>query len=409
MPYRKSKPWGYNKPTLGSMIQAGHPLAKFLVGAWIFNESAGKSVFDATRISPVGVLSGNVSFQNSPIRKALRTSTSGDSGTVTVGSYTAATNIRTLTLISKVYPVALNNNNRDTIIRKASSTNETIGWGMYMSGTAGNEVLEFDQAWSGAIGRWKTPTNASLKLNKVQTVAISYDGSSTSNDPLMYLDGISQTVTETTAPSGTISSDSGQNLTLGGRGASFDNNSKAWFAYIYFFRAILSPAAIMSIHENPYQIFISSSRRIISQPNLAAAITGTVTTATETDIVAGGKTIIITLTGDTWIAAGALSFDLVRQDIIDGLTSAQSETLGWNNTVKILQGVSGVARTSDTVVTITLDAQVTYSITADETITVTVPASALTGAQAIVATPTFTITNVSANVFPSKLCLMGVG
>lgn len=124
-----------------------------------------------------------------------------------------------------------------------------------------------------------------------------------------------------------------------------------------------------------------------------AAITGTVTNDTESDIVAGGSTIIITLTGDTWIAAGALSFDLIRQDIINGLTSAQSELLGWNNVVKALQGTAGVVRTSDTVVTITLDAQITYSITANETITVTVPDSAVSGSSAIVASPTFTVSN----------------
>ena len=65
-----------------------------------------------------------------------------------------------------------------------------------------------------------------------------------------------------------------------------------------------------------------------------AAVTGTATASiTETDVVAGGKTIIITLTGDTWIAAGAGSFDLQRDEIIAGLDSAQSELLGWNNVV----------------------------------------------------------------------------
>jgi hypothetical protein len=123
-----------------------------------------------------------------------------------------------------------------------------------------------------------------------------------------------------------------------------------------------------------------------------AALTGTVTTATETDIVNGGKTIILTLTNDTWIAAGAASFDLQRQNIINGLTSAQSETYGWNLVPKATQSVTGVVRTSDTVVTITLDAFATYNITATETITATIPATALTGAVAIVAAPTFNIT-----------------
>lgn len=127
------------------------------------------------------------------------------------------------------------------------------------------------------------------------------------------------------------------------------------------------------------------------------AVTGTITSAaTEANIVAGGKTIILTVTGDTWIAAGAASFDLIRQDIINGLTSAQSELLGWNNTVKALQGVAGVVRTSNTVVTITLDAQITYDISATETITVTVPASSLTLASATVATPTFTVSPIFA-------------
>lgn len=126
----------------------------------------------------------------------------------------------------------------------------------------------------------------------------------------------------------------------------------------------------------------------------SAALTGTVTTATETDIVTGGKTIILTLTGDTWVTAGA-TFDAQRQNIIDGIDSAQAEAAGWDAVVKATQGVAGVVRTSGTVVTITLDAQASYSITANETITATIPATALTGGVQIVASPTFTVTNAS--------------
>lgn len=124
----------------------------------------------------------------------------------------------------------------------------------------------------------------------------------------------------------------------------------------------------------------------------SAAVTGTATTGiTETDVVNGSKTIIITLTGDTWIAAGAGSFDLQRDEIIAGIDSAQSETFGWDLVPKALQSLGGVVRTSDTVVTITLDAFATYNITAQETITVTVPGTAVNGGSPIVATPTFTI------------------
>jgi hypothetical protein len=127
------------------------------------------------------------------------------------------------------------------------------------------------------------------------------------------------------------------------------------------------------------------------------ALTGTVTSATEADIVTGGKTIILTLTNDTWVASAGSQFDNQRQNIIDGLTSAGAELLGWNNEVRDKEVVASVVRTSDTVVTITLTASPLYDITALETITVTVPHEALqtTSGTDVVATPTFDVSVVA--------------
>ena len=85
-----------------------------------------------------------------------------------------------------------------------------------------------------------------------------------------------------------------------------------------------------------------------------------------------------------------IKFDDIRQDIINGLDSAQAEAAGWD-AKKALIPVSAVVRTSDTVVTITLPAIASYAITANETITATVPSTALAGGSAIVATPTIGI------------------
>lgn len=149
---------------------------------------------------------------------------------------------------------------------------------------------------------------------------------------------------------------------------------------------------------------------MLGKSRKSAVLTGTIVpTVTEADIVAGGKTLIITLTGDTWIAAGALSFDLQRDEIIAGVDSAQSEATGWDLVPKATQNVTGVVRTSNTVVTITWDAFATYNITAQETITVTVPATALVGGVAIVATPTFTVSVVAASAFLPRMTLMGAG
>lgn len=122
-----------------------------------------------------------------------------------------------------------------------------------------------------------------------------------------------------------------------------------------------------------------------------ALVTGTlVTSAVETNIVDGGTTIVITLTDDTWVSAGA-TFNAQRQAIIDGLDSAQSEANGWNVEVRDKEVVGAVVRTSPTVVTITLSAAPLYAIEANEDITITVPASALTGTSPIIASPVLTV------------------
>lgn len=146
-----------------------------------------------------------------------------------------------------------------------------------------------------------------------------------------------------------------------------------------------------------------------SSTSPSASISGTATSSiNEGDIVTGGKTIIITLTNDTWVTSGA-TFDAVRQDIIDGIDSAQSEATGWDAVVKAGESVSSVVRTSDTVVTITLSAFATYDITSTETITVTVPASSLTGGNPVVGSPTFTVSTTSPGTVQQLLMLLGIG
>jgi hypothetical protein len=123
----------------------------------------------------------------------------------------------------------------------------------------------------------------------------------------------------------------------------------------------------------------------------SAALSGTAQpNASELEIRNGGQTVILTLTGTTWAADGA-TFNAQRQNIIDGLDSAQSETYGWNNEVRDKIPVTDVIRTSDTVVTITLSAASAYAITSTETITATIPASATAASGAITASPTFEV------------------
>lgn len=76
-------------------------------------------------------------------------------------------------------------------------------------------VWEYLRAWSGSNATW---TVARPSTGAWHHFGITYDGSSTANDPLIYVDGTSVTVTETTAPSGTLTT-TAQALNLGNRAA----------------------------------------------------------------------------------------------------------------------------------------------------------------------------------------------
>ena len=156
--------------------------------------------------------------------------------------------------------------------------------------------------------------------------------------------------------------------------------------------------------EATTRLRIASSREVLTgdkRPKLVvthsapptAAITGTIGDGATEQEVRDGGTILITLASTTWVADGG-TFDAQRQNIIDGLDSAQSEALGWNAEVRDKIGVASVVRTSDTLATVTIAADEVsdYRVDSNEIITVTVPASAIAASGAITATPTIYIT-----------------
>ena len=115
---------------------------------------------------------------------------------------------------------------------------------------------------------------------------------------------------------------------------------------------------------------------------------------TEQQIRDGGESIVLTLTYDTWVATVG-DDNAITTALINGIDSDGAEATGWDAVVKAGLGHGDVTRDSDTQVTITLPVFASYDITANETVTATIPATALTGATETVATPTFTVTFVA--------------
>jgi hypothetical protein len=97
------------------------------------------------------------------------------------------------------------------------------------SDTLGRQSFRFQRNFStSAGGTWDTtavvdPISGSTLLPIIlgpwQCMAVVYDDSATSNDPIFYLNGRSTTVTETTAPTGTAVTDAGNGLIFANRSA----------------------------------------------------------------------------------------------------------------------------------------------------------------------------------------------
>ena len=129
----------------------------------------------------------------------------------------------------------------------------------------------------------------------------------------------------------------------------------------------------------------------------AAVLTGTAITGgvTEAQIATGGETIIITLTADTCVATVAAD-NAITDAIIAGIDGDVAAGTGWDAKVKAPMAFTDITRDSATQVTIVLPAGTDYAISTDETVTVTIPATALTiSASAVVATPVITVTNAA--------------
>ncbi len=117
------------------------------------------------------------------------------------------------TVMAWIEPKNWGRNGYGRIFDKSSSPSSTgDGWAIRLNKDNGG--LNFGQGFSGGRGWWRIPDN-SINLDTWQHVAITYDSSSTANDPVIYLDGIPLAVTRVDSPSGSFLTDSAINLRLG--------------------------------------------------------------------------------------------------------------------------------------------------------------------------------------------------
>ena len=107
-----------------------------------------------------------------------------------------------------IYPRTVGENSEGRILTKDK-------WEVYTHAESGGFCrVSFIQKFSTTNGHWRF-TDRVVPLNHWSHIAIVYDGSSTSNDAVMYLNGIAQTITEAGTPDGSRTSDASDDLIIG--------------------------------------------------------------------------------------------------------------------------------------------------------------------------------------------------
>lgn len=117
----------------------------------------------------------------------------------------------------------------------------------------------------------------------------------------------------------------------------------------------------------------------------SAGITGSLSLL-ENQVTQGFREVYVTLSGATWV-----DFDAQRQNVINGLSSAQTEDFGWNNEVRDKIETPALTKITDEIARLLLPASSAYQITSNETITWTIPATANSSGSALTATPTISV------------------
>lgn len=125
-----------------------------------------------------------------------------------------------------------------------SKNDGTHGFQSYI-GTS-SRFVALRQYFSTADGLWTSPNNS---LNTgLNFVTITYDNASASNDPVIYINGQSVAVTETSTPSGSAVSDAGYDLHVGSSvSGTYSPDGKLLDVRIY--NRILSAAEVAELYN----------------------------------------------------------------------------------------------------------------------------------------------------------------
>lgn len=221
------------------------------IAYWQFDETSGTTAYDVICNNNTGTLTNTPTRTTSgKINSAI--SFDGADDVINAGSPSILDNHTEITVSAWINPTTYGENNYGRIVDKGTDPTSSSGWSLFTCNDGGtmctNAAAFFINFGAGPTGWWSTADN-SVATGQWTHLAVTYNRSSPSNDPIIYVNGRPSTLTERNTPSGTASSDAAANLLISNRNAG-DRTFNGTIDDVRIFNYILTPAQIRTEMNN---------------------------------------------------------------------------------------------------------------------------------------------------------------
>ena len=258
-----------------SKAESAYPEAwESLVGAWapelgpqggrLPDYSRGRSHGTLTNMTDAWILGAN------PLSPGYVLDYDGVNDSVQIAETPQLVNIWSggATAVAWIAPRSFGEGGSGRIADKSLDSGSGSGWGFLILG--GPSRLSYQRDFSTQRGLWAT-TDPAITLDTWQHVAVTYDDSSTANDPIFYINGVERPIgQEIVTPSGSAVSDAGIDLVLGNLGATAPRTFDGLIGSVKLYTRILTAQEIQRDYQIGLRPFVLRRRRVRSVPAFRA-------------------------------------------------------------------------------------------------------------------------------------------
>jgi hypothetical protein len=223
----------YDRALSGAeVIELAGGFDRGILSHWKLDESGGDTAFDATGNGNHGTVFGNSAWQvaGGKVDGAIEFDGNGDGVQYSSKSDTSITFSAWIDVTAE---------GQSTVPRIV----QTPAYSLAIWSTDGD--INFEASWT-SLGRWTV--SQALIGTGWRHVAVTYDGSATTNAPAIYVDGVAQTVVETLAPTGTLADNAGAGV-IGNRPSFYDRNFVGRIDDVRIHDRVLDASEVQALYD----------------------------------------------------------------------------------------------------------------------------------------------------------------